>query len=194
MKLYHVQKLLYQLNRDSECRRRLAEGQGGFEIRTFIAIAGAAEGRRPRGPAAVWPWWAALFPLAAALRGIAQPVTKLALVDWPSPVAAALIGYSVSSLVVTGVSIARGGWPRRPSAAGALWFGMVGFCNVAAVLLLYAALARGPVTLVSPLVATYPLLTLALSALLLRTEPLDARVVGGVTLTVAGVVVLIGAR
>src|SRR5438034_489756 len=43
---------------------------------------------------------------------------------------------------------------------------------------------------VSPLVATYPLFTLALSALFLREEKFGARVLLGVALTVAGVVVL----
>lgn len=40
-------------------------------------------------------------------------------------------------------------------------FAAVGLCNGAAVLLTYAALAHGPVSLFSPLVATYPLFTLA---------------------------------
>ncbi len=58
-------------------------------------------------------------------------------------------------------------------------------------LLLYAALARGTVTLVSPLVATYPLFTLALSAALLRSTPLAPRLVGGILPTVGGVAALI---
>jgi drug/metabolite transporter (DMT)-like permease len=46
------------------------------------------------------------------------------------------------------------------------------------------------VSVVSPLAATYPLFTLALSALFLREEKFGARVLAGVALTVAGVVVL----
>ena len=58
MSLYYVQKLLNQLNRDPRARERyeaepesmLREevhreaGHGGFEIRTFIAVATATEG------------------------------------------------------------------------------------------------------------------------------------------------------
>ena len=63
----------------------------------------------------------------------------------------------------------------------------------AAVLLMYAALAHGPVTLVSPLVASYPLATLALSALLLKSVDLDLRLVAGVGVTVVGVAFLLAA-
>jgi len=51
-------------------------------------------------------------------------------------------------------------------------------------------LNRGQVSVVSPLVATYPLFTLALSALFLREERFGARVLLGVALTVAGVLAL----
>ncbi|HXZ02793.1 MAG TPA: EamA family transporter [Stellaceae bacterium] len=141
-----------------------------------------------------WPWWAVLFPLtAAAIRGIIQPVTKLGLGFWPSPFAAALIGYTVSSLVIATAFLRRA--RRTPlRLAGAAWFAVVGLLNATAVLLLYAALAAGPVTLVSPLVATYPLLTLALTAVLLRRARLEARLVLGVALTVAGVAILIASR
>jgi drug/metabolite transporter (DMT)-like permease len=143
-----------------------------------------------------WPWWAALFPLiAAAIRGVIQPVTKLGLGFWPSPFAAVLIGYTVSSLVIAAAFLLRRtSVPLRLGGAGALWFAAVGFANATAVLLLYAALAEGPVTLVSPLVATYPLATLALSALLLRRARIEARLALGVVLTVAGVAILIASR
>ena len=149
-----------------------------------------------RGRERSWPWWAALLPLtAAAIRGFIQPVTKLGLGFWPSPFAAVLIGYSVSALVVAG-SVApfrqEAGAPVRR--AGIAWFAGVGVANVAAVLLLYAALGSGKVSLVSPLVATYPLFTLALSAALLRATPLAPRLVFGVLLTVAGVAALIAGR
>ena len=151
------------------------------------------------GQKTVWPWWAAFLPLAAAaIRGFTQPVTKLGLIDWPNPFAAALIGYSVSSLTVLAANSARAGGAlherlRALRPASFLWFIMVGCCNVSAVLLLYAALTRGTVTLVSPLAATYPLITLALSLVLLRNEPVSARLAGAVVLTVVGVVILIAA-
>jgi drug/metabolite transporter (DMT)-like permease len=66
--------------------------------------------------------------------------------------------------------------------------------NGAAVLALYGALERGPVVLVSPIAATYPVFTLALSALFLREERYGATLIGGVALTVAGVAVLLVTR
>lgn len=151
------------------------------------------------GRRVIEPWWVALIPLAAAaVRGFAQPVAKLGLVDWPNPFAATLISYSVSCLIILATSsLPTGGTWRTlrhlPRSAGLLWFVAVGLCNACAVLLLYAALARGAVTLVSPLVATYPLMTLVLGLMLLRDEPVNLRLAGGVLLTVAGVVILIAA-
>ena len=74
---------------------------------------------------------------------------------------------------------------------GALWFAAVGLCNGCAVLSMYAALGRGPVALVSPLVATYPLVTLVLSSALLKRERVDAPLVAAVAATVGGVVLLL---
>ena len=141
------------------------------------------------------PWWVVLIPLtAAAVRGFAQPVAKLGLVDWPDPFAATLISYSVSCLVILASSFLSGTWRKMvnlPRSPGLLWFVAVALCNATAVLLLYAALARGAVALVSPLVATYPLATLVLGLILLRGEPVSLRLMSGVVLTVAGVVILI---
>jgi uncharacterized membrane protein len=83
--------------------------------------------------------------------------------------------------------------PRTSTAIdrrGIYWFMLVGFCNGLGVLAMYAALNAGRVSVVSPLVATYPLVTLTLSAIFLREERFGRRVLLGVALTVAGVVVL----
>ena len=55
-----------------------------------------------------------------------------------------------------------------------------------------AALAGGSVVLVAPLAATYPLVTLALSALLLRSERINAFLVAGIAITVLGIALLFG--
>jgi drug/metabolite transporter (DMT)-like permease len=64
-------------------------------------------------------------------------------------------------------------------------------CNGLAVLLMYAALANGPVTLVSPLVAIYPLVTVAGSFFLFGRMDGGPWLALGVILTVSGVVLLI---
>jgi drug/metabolite transporter (DMT)-like permease len=66
-------------------------------------------------------------------------------------------------------------------------FMLVGVCNAASVVLMYAALARGSVGLVAPLIASYPLFTLALGAVVLREERLGAPALAGVAVTVLGV-------
>lgn len=140
-----------------------------------------------------WPCWAVAMPLAAALiRGVAQPLTKIGLAHWPSAFAAALFGFTASAVVVVLIALVRhGGRPTGFSRPGILWFCCVGLSNGMAVLCLYAALAGGSVALVAPLTATYPLVTLALSAIALRSERISMLLVAGVTLTVAGVAMLL---
>jgi drug/metabolite transporter (DMT)-like permease len=52
---------------------------------------------------------------------------------------------------------------------------------------------RGPVVLVSPLVATYPLVTLACTAIFFRSARINVTLAGGVALTVVGVILLVAA-
>jgi drug/metabolite transporter (DMT)-like permease len=145
---------------------------------------------RGAGRAGAWPLAALALPLAAAaLRGAVQPMIRHALAAWPSPFAAALIGYSVSSVVVLALHAARPAPAPTPRERWA--FMLVGVCNAVAVLLMYAALARGPVARVAPLVATYPLFTLGFAALLLRGEAPGGRVIAGIGLTVGGVILVL---
>ncbi len=135
---------------------------------------------------ALWlPW------MSAVLRAAAQVLSKAGLALWPNPFAAALIGYSVSAAAVWGAPLLG---PRRQAYAanrrGVAWFAATGVLNGAAVLAMYYALSTGPVYIVSPIVATYPLFTLALSALVLRL-PLRAALLVGVALTVTGVALLL---
>jgi drug/metabolite transporter (DMT)-like permease len=140
-----------------------------------------------------WRTWALLLPLAAAaLRGLIPPVIKVGLEIWPNPIAACLTGYIFSSLTVltverirTGAFIAKAPW------SGRLWFALNGICNGVGTLLLYAALGSGPVTVVTPIYATYPLVTVALSALVLRKSIVTLRIAAASALTVAGVVLIL---
>jgi drug/metabolite transporter (DMT)-like permease len=56
---------------------------------------------------------------------------------------------------------------------------------------LNAALGRGPVALVAPLVASYPLITLVLSFVFLKHEHIGPQLVAAVAVIVGGVVLLI---
>jgi len=133
------------------------------------------------------------LPLSAAiLRACAQVLAAAGLALWPNPFAAALVGYSVSTAVIW-----LAPWfTRRQQATGfngrgVLWFAVTGMLNGTAVLSMYNALNAGPVQIVSPIVATYPLFTLALGVLVLRQEKLSRRLIAGVVLIVAGVALLL---
>ena len=117
---------------------------------------------------------------------------KLGLDRWPNPIAAAVIGYTVSSAVLILAALVPGrASEHKFDRHGALWFATVGLCYGSAVLSMYAALGCGPVTLVSPLIATYPLVTLLLSFQFLKRERVDGRLVAAVAITVGGVVLLL---
>jgi drug/metabolite transporter (DMT)-like permease len=161
----------------------LAQAAGLAAIAVGVALLPLARG----GGSAAWPIAAALLPLAAAaIRGLVQPATQWGLAFWPSPLAAAAIGYAVSAMVV--VLTVRA---PRPSGPALGWFAAVGLCNGGAVLTLYAALAAGPVILVAPLVATYPLVTLALAAFLPHRAKLTPATLAAIAATVAGVMLLL---
>jgi len=164
----------------------VAAGTGAIVLGVIAFTARGGESSRR------WAAWAILLPLAgAAIRGGAQAVVKEGLGFLPDPFVAVLVGYSASCATIFAASRTLVPANSAPiNRRGVLWFMSVGACNGAGILAMYTALARGQVSVVSPLVATYPLFTLALSAAFLREEKLGPRVLLGVALTVAGVVVL----
>jgi drug/metabolite transporter (DMT)-like permease len=133
------------------------------------------------------------LPLAgAALRGLAQVLAKAALALWPNPFAASLIGYAVSSATVTAADRLRRRAPAPRTRAALGWFMATGVLNGGAVLSMYAALDAAPVSLVAPVVAGYPLVTVLLGAVLLREERLSARILSGAVLVAAAIAYLVG--
>lgn len=145
-------------------------------------------------PAGSFGWAIGLLLLAAVIRGLVQPMVKLGLEGWPSPFAATLIGYVMSASVILVAGAAREGAALLPfHTRGWAWFIPVGWLNGAAVLAIYAALARGPVAVVAPLVACYPLAALVFGRILLGAGGLTLGVGLGVAITVAGVVLLLRA-
>ena len=89
-----------------------------------IIMAGVLALTGPWGrPTAGWASWYVALPLVtAALRGFIQPVIKLGLAVWPSPYAAVLVGYLVSSaVVVTALRLRTGRW--CPEANARVWPG-----------------------------------------------------------------------
>ena len=139
--------------------------------------------------------WSLFWPVSGAMvRGLAQVGVKAGLLLWPSAFAASLIGYVVSSATVIAVNRFGRGERPVPTKHSVGWFAVTGILNGSAVLLMYAALSLAPVSLVAPVVATYPLITALASAVVLREEPLTARMVAGATVIVAAMVYLILSR
>ena len=136
--------------------------------------------------------WLMVLPLAAAtIRGVVQPIIKFGFEWWPNPVAAVVVSYTVSSAVLIFSAIARaGGTIPDIDYRGALWFAAVGLCNGLSVLAMYAALKYGPVTVISPVIAGYPLVTLLLSRAL-GMEDVGPQLIVGVCSAVFGVVLLL---
>ncbi|WGS20937.1 MULTISPECIES: EamA family transporter [unclassified Bradyrhizobium] len=163
-------------------------------IGLVVAVAGAAiiTVTRPRD-LGHWRSWALLLPLTSALvRGIVPPIAKLGLAVWPSPLWACLVGYIMSSLVVLMVQrIRKGSFMVQAPREGRFWFAMTGISNGLSALSLFAAVRNGPITLVAPLAAVYPLVTVALSAMALKHIEITMRIVAGTALTVIGVALVL---
>lgn len=140
-----------------------------------------------------WRTWALLLPLGAAfLRGVVPPVIKLGLEIWPNAIGAGLTGYIFSTITVLTVERIRNGrFIAQGPNTGRLWFAITGIVNGIGTLLLYAAVGAGPITLVAPLIATYPLMTVGLSAIVLTNVRLTPRLVAGVALAVGGVILVL---
>ena len=137
--------------------------------------------------------WALLLPLgSAAVRGVVPPIAKLGLEIWPSPLWACLIGYIMSSLVVLTVQrVRKGSFAVQAPRSGRFWFALTGISNGLSALTLFAAVRNGPITLVAPLVAIYPLVTVGLSAMMLKHVAITPRIIVGTLLTVAGVALVL---
>lgn len=133
---------------------------------------------------------AAFLPLSSAvIRAAAQVFTKFALAIWPSPFAAIFIAYIASATVVWTLCRIKGERVPRKPALG--WFALSGAMNAFGTLAMYTAFKYGDVTVVAPIAATGPLVTLAVSALILREEKLTLRLATGVLVTLGGVALIL---
>ncbi|MBM4414989.1 MAG: DMT family transporter [Chloroflexi bacterium] len=131
------------------------------------------------------------FGLGAAVAyGTAQVLARHTVSDLAPPLVATFLALAWGTLglfVLTARALPRNGYSRR----GVLYFAGAGGCSAGGVLLMFQALGRGNVVIVSPLVSTNPLFTLVLATLLLRDiERITRRTVLGALLVVAGVVVV----
>ncbi len=147
-----------------------------------------------RGKHRSWRVWDLWFPLTAAfLFALRDNLVRFGLLLTRSPVLAAAIACSSSALTFGAAYAARRALPRwSPSAGtGLLWFATSGVANFFAYVFMYTALGLDRISIVSPLVNSFPVFVLPLAYLLLRgIEQLTARKVGATVLVLLGVLLI----
>lgn len=132
------------------------------------------------------------FAMIAALSyGSSQVLARHAVTDLAPPLVGSFIALFWGTLGFAALS-ARSLGTRAPSwRRGALFFIGAGVFSSMGVTLMFMALSRGQVVILSPVLATNPLFTLLFAAVFLRgVERITRRHVVGTALVVAGVVVL----
>ncbi|MEX2446752.1 MAG: DMT family transporter [Dehalococcoidia bacterium] len=134
-----------------------------------------------------------LFAVGAAMAyGSSQVITRGSVNDEASPLVGTLIALFWGTLGFAVITL-RPLLTQRVAnfRRGAIFFASGGVFSAFGVILLFEALARGEVVIVSPVAATNPLFTLLFAVLLLRdVERITPRIVLGAVLVVTGVVVL----
>lgn len=166
----------------------------GLLVGGVCVVAGGVTLSR-EGPAVrEWRRLDLLFPLLGALCFASRDIfSRAGLRSFPHPTLAAVIA-TMTSMVIVAVFMLRRGGPLRPQRKGLGWLALAGLCEAVATVALWAALSRGAVTLVSPLVHAQPVFTVILAGLFLRDlERLSWRVGVATAAIVTGVVVLVRA-
>ena len=83
----------------------------------------------------------------------------------------------------------HGHLPRNLPADGVKYFFYSGLCIAFAIISMYGALMLGRVVVISPIIASYPVFTL-LAVWAVRAERISGRLVLGVLMVTAGVVII----
>jgi len=138
-----------------------------------------------------FPLWALLLPLgASALRNVAHAITKLGFAQVPSPLFAAMVGTSVSFVLVGSRFLMT-----RQTIEGRIsdyrYFVASGAVVALAVYLLNEALQLGRVITVAPIVASSPVFAALLGYFVFGRETLTWRTMLTISLVVPGVILII---
>lgn len=134
-----------------------------------------------------------LFPLGAAfLTGVSQNIRKTGLLILPNPFIAAAV-TTTTSFVVFILSLFFTGQLRsiRADRKCLPFYGSAALVSAVAQILTFAALSKGSVSVIVPLVNTNPLFIVLFSAIFLKDlEKVTALVVTGAALIVGGIVMI----
>ncbi len=137
-------------------------------------------------------WWHLLLPLGAAfLTGVNHPIRRYALTISVEPLlfsaimGSSSLGFFVVYLALFCPPAERLVWDRRAM----LPFVVTGFCETLSILFIITALSLGPVVVVAPLAATYPMWALLGTIIFLRdVERINIRTMAGIVSVVAGTI------
>lgn len=134
-----------------------------------------------------------VFPVAAALvAAVSQNLRRGGLLIFPDPYVGAAVA-TTTSLVLFAAALAVVGRLRLivPGRQSLPFFGAAALLSAVAQVLNFAALSKGEVSVMVPLLDTTPLFILLFSAIFLKElEKVTTRIVFGTLLMVAGVVII----
>ena len=159
---------------------------------TGIIAAVAMLAHSNRQVAGDWPAWALLLPIgAAAVRSLSHAGTKVGMIHIPDPYFAALIGNTVSLILL--FSLQGFSKNRLPplKGAGSLWFIISGAIFALSVLSLNQALLTGTIITVVPIIAAAPVFTMLLSVTIFRREKITLRTLLALCLVLPSVVAVV---
>ena len=135
-----------------------------------------------------------LFAIAAAVGyGAVTVIAKHITSEFAPPLVTAAFSFLIGTLFLAVVSHRQVVSSFVSSQRGQVGHAMMaGICAALAVLFLYSALSRAPVTVVGPVVAASPLVTLIAAHIFLRRlEKINPPLVIGTLITVAGIVMVV---
>jgi uncharacterized membrane protein len=135
-----------------------------------------------------------LFPLLGAIAfGLRDVISRWGLQTFPHPTVAAVVATMASALFMSGYALGRRD-ELRANRRGLAFLIVTGTFEALGSLALWAALAVGRVSVVTPLVNAQPMFTVILAALLLRdVEQVTWRVAVATPIMVAGAILVIRA-
>jgi uncharacterized membrane protein len=164
-------------------------------IGTVAVMAGAVVGAwSPQGMKRSWPLWALALPLGASLiRATGHAVTKVGLVEVPSPSFAVMVSNTVS-MVVALIAFRLQSRPFVGTRESHLWFIASGAANALSLQFLNSALAIGDLVSVIPIVSATPVFTALMGYFWFGREIITARTLWTIALIVPGVILVAVAK
>ena len=138
-----------------------------------------------------WPIWVVALPIGAAFfRALGHPLTMLGMESVAEPLFAALVAYTVSSIV--SFTIFKAG-KRQLSKLNRnyIWFALAGIINGISVFFLNSALQAGKLLVVAPIASCSPIFAILLGYFIFKKETISWQTIIAIGFIVPGVIFVI---